>query len=97
MNIAKTLRDLRIDHDLTQQQLADLFHVERKTILRIENELFMPKVEVLITYSRFFNISLDYICGLIDTPRTLDGSPYQIKNHINIGNISGGNNKFDIH
>lgn len=102
MITAKILRDLRIDNDLSQKQLADLFHVDKQTILRIENSKYMPKVDVLKMYAKYFNVSLDYLCGLVNTPRSLDGSPYSTKrvnqiNNIHIGDISGGNNKFEIH
>ena len=87
---------------MSQQELANYFRVDRKTILRIENSKYMPKVDVLKMYAKYFNISLDYLCGLINVPRSLDGSPYSAKktnqiNNIHISDISGGNNKFEIH
>ena len=102
MITAKILRDLRIDNDLSQKQLADLFHVDKQTILRVENSHFSPKVDLLKMYALHFNISLDYLCGLTDIPRSLDGFPYPnniIKqvNNVHIGDISGGNNNFEIH
>lgn len=96
MSMAKILRDLREDNDLTQQELADIFHVDRKTILRIEKGHFYPKVDVLMSYSKYFNLSMDYLSGLISTPRTLDGSPYKVSKKITVG-IFGGNNDIEIH
>ena len=94
---AKILRDLRIDNDLSQKQLADLFHVDKQTILRVENSRFSPKVDLLKMYALHFNVSLDYLAGLTNTPRTLDGTPYRISKNITVGNISGGQNNIEIH
>lgn len=97
MITAKILRDLRIDNDLSQKQLADLFHVDKQTILRVENSHFSPKVDLLKMYALHFNVSLDYLAGLTNTPRTLDGTPYRISKNITVGNISGGQNNIEIH
>lgn len=32
-----------------------------------------------ITLARHYNVSLDYLAGLTDTPRTIAGDPYQVK------------------
>ena len=46
-----------------------------------------------ITLARYYNISLDYLAGLTDKPRTLDGKPYNVKN---MTQINGNNNKINI-
>lgn len=103
MNISKILYDLRTDNDISIKELAEKFNIDRKTIWRIETKRFEPKIDTLIMYAKFFNVSLDYICGLTETRRTLDGRPYTIKNMTQINgnnnkvtNIKGNNNKINI-
>lgn len=93
MSIPKKLKDLREDKDLTQDELAKEFKIDRKTISRMEREKYQPKTETLIMYAKFFNVSLDYICELTNTPRTIDGKPYSIKN---MTQINGNNNNIKI-
>lgn len=93
MDISKILYNLRNDNDISIKELANIFNIDRKTIWRIETERYMPKIEVLIMYAKFFNVSLDYICGLTNNPKTIDGKPYNVKN---MTQINGNNNKINI-
>ena len=38
------VRELRLQHDLTQQQLADMVHVTARTILSIEKGQYSPSL-----------------------------------------------------
>lgn len=101
MSISKILRDLREDNDITKDELAERFGIDRKTIWRIETEQYEPKVQVLIMYAKFFNVSLDYICGLTNQPKTLDGSIYNAQNinngaKQNITTINGDHHNITI-
>ena len=62
------LSELRKDKGYTQQQLAELLSVSKYTISSYENEKTSPDVRSLIFIAKLFNISLDYLMGLIDTP-----------------------------
>ncbi|MBO0440659.1 hypothetical protein DOK67_0001979 [Enterococcus sp. DIV0212c] len=61
MDIGKLLRERREQKNLTQQQLADAFHVTRQTVSRWENEQSYPNIDTLVELSFFFDFSLDEI------------------------------------
>ncbi|MCL2447290.1 MAG: helix-turn-helix domain-containing protein [Oscillospiraceae bacterium] len=63
------IRDLRIDADLTQQNIADLLHVEQHTYSRYETGALRYSLETIITLARFYNTSVDYLLGLTDEKR----------------------------
>ena len=62
------LSELRKDKGYTQQPLAELLSVSKYTISSYENEKTSPDDRSLIFIAKLFNISLDYLMGLIDTP-----------------------------
>jgi DNA-binding XRE family transcriptional regulator len=59
------LRQLREAHDLSQQELADLADLAKKTIQRIENGNATSTFDVMISLARGFNITIE---ELIDFP-----------------------------
>lgn len=68
------LQDLRIDHDLRQQDVADILCCQRNVYRRYEcGEREIP-VWALITLSEYYHVSVDYLLGITDnkipyTPR----------------------------
>lgn len=52
--------EIRKEHGLTQQELADKLYVDKRTISRIENGTYLT-LENLIRISTVFGVSLDYI------------------------------------
>ena len=65
------LKDLREDHDLTQQDIADLLQTTREQISKYETGKQMMGIDKYIKLARYYNISLDYLTGMIDTPKKL--------------------------
>lgn len=59
----KRIRDLRIDRDLTQQQIAQLLNISQATYSRYENGNLDVPSSVLIKLANFYNVSVDYILG----------------------------------
>ena len=88
------IRSIREDQDKTQEEVAKALKISRATYNRIEKEHFKAKFEDMIELAKYWNVSLDYIAGLTDTPRSLDGGPCSVKSYtINQkGNIT---NHFD--
>ena len=68
--IYKRIRDLREDNDLTQQNIADELHINRRTYAAYENGINSMTPETLIKIADFYNVSVDYLLGRtdIDTP-----------------------------
>ncbi len=62
------LRDLREDHDMTQKELAALLHISQNTYSQYENGVRQLPIDVLISLSRIYNVSTDYILELTGNP-----------------------------
>lgn len=59
--IGNRLKSLRVEHDLSQRQLANEMGVSNATISRIEMGERRPDTKTLITYSEYFGVSTDWI------------------------------------
>lgn len=60
------LHDLRIDHDLRQQDVADLLCCQRNVYRRYEcGEREIP-VWALMTLAEYYHVSVDYLLGITD-------------------------------
>ena len=72
------LQDLRVDHDLRQQDVADILCCQRNVYRRYEcGEREIP-TWVLVKLSDYYHVSIDYLLGLTDEKK-----PYQrpMKDH----------------
>ena len=58
------LRELREDHDLTQQQIATLLQTTQQVYSRYENGVNEMPLRHLVTLCRFYHVSADEILGL---------------------------------
>ena len=57
------LEDLRVDHDLTQRQIADILGCQREVYRRYEKGTRTIPVEFLIKLADYYKVSIDYIVG----------------------------------
>ena len=65
------LKDLREDHDLEQKDVAKILGISQQYYSRYERgEVDLP-IRHYITLAKYYNISLDYLVGLINTPKKL--------------------------
>ena len=62
----KRLHDLRIDHDLTQQQIADFLICNRRVYSRYERGEREIPCSMVIKLAKFYGATTDYIFGLTD-------------------------------
>ncbi|MGN0341362.1 MAG: helix-turn-helix domain-containing protein [Roseburia sp.] len=58
------LTDLRQDHDLTQQDVADILHCKREVYRRYEKGIREIPVSYAIILAQYYQVSLDYLLGL---------------------------------
>lgn len=58
------IKDLRIDHDKNQKEIAELCGVSDTTMQKYEYGQSEPKISTLITMAKFYKTSIDYIAGL---------------------------------
>ena len=71
MNHYQRLKDIREDHDVDQKEIAELLKTTQQQISKYETGKQMMGIDKYIVLAKHFNISLDYLTGLIDTPRPL--------------------------
>lgn len=67
------LKTLRLSHNLSQVQLAAELHVSKQTVSNWENNNILPSIAMLITISRFFSVSTDFLLE-IDSLRYIEVS-----------------------
>lgn len=65
--LVERLRNLRKEHDFTQQEIADLLGIKRTTYTMYENGKNTPDMNILAKLSKIYHVSTDYILGLDDT------------------------------
>ena len=70
MDYRRRLRDIREDRDLTQTEVGRLLDKSQQGYNHIEAGRAELKMEDLAKLCRFYDISADYILGLIDKPRS---------------------------
>ncbi len=66
MKYNERIRDIREDHTLTQQKVADLLHVGQRTYADYESGKTRIPVDSLLILARHYNVSMDYITGASD-------------------------------
>ena len=62
--VFKRLYELRVDNDLTQQQVADYLLCNRQVYARYEKGIREIPVSMLIKLTKLYNVSADYILAL---------------------------------
>ena len=64
ISFGERLKELRIDRNIGQIELAKTLSVSKGIISLWENNLREPKLSNLILLAQFFNVSIDYLAGL---------------------------------
>ncbi len=68
MKYWERIRALREDKDYTQSEIAALLKVGQRTYCDYEKGKTRIPVDRLIILAQIYNVSMDYICGVSDTP-----------------------------
>lgn len=71
MDYRRRMREIREDKDLTQAKIGELLQKSQQGYNHIEAGRAELKIEDLAKLCEFYNISADYIIGLIDEPKPL--------------------------
>ena len=61
------LKQLRLDHKLTQSDLADILGIKPTAISNYESQRNEPSFDKLVMLSEYFEVSCDYLLGLTDS------------------------------
>ena len=65
------IRNLRIDNDYTQKQIAEYLNVRQNTYSQYELGILNYPIEVILKLADFYGVSVDYLLG-----RTSRKEPY---------------------
>lgn len=71
MHNYQRLKDLREDSEKTQNDISEILKISRQHYSMYERGERELPMHHFITLARYYNVSLDYLAGLIDTPRKL--------------------------
>ncbi len=66
MRYNERIRQIREDHTLTQQKVADLLHIGQRTYADYESGKTRIPVDSLLILAKFYDVSMDYITGASD-------------------------------
>ena len=72
MNIGQRLKDIRETNDKSQAEIAAVLGTSQSYYAQYENGKRAIPFERVIALARYYNVSLDYIAGIIDTPRKIN-------------------------
>ncbi|MBQ7828039.1 MAG: helix-turn-helix transcriptional regulator [Clostridia bacterium] len=65
------LKDLREDSDKKQEEIAAVLNITRQQYQLYESGKRELPMHHFIVLARYYNVSLDYLAGLVDTPKKL--------------------------
>lgn len=87
----QNLREVREEHDKSQEQIAKLLQTSRQQYARWESGSWQMPIEHYKTLAVYYNVSLDYLSGLTNAYLKLDDSLSRVKNNITITQNGNGN------
>ena len=62
--LSQHLREIRIEHNLTQKNIADVLGVDRTTYTYYETGATTPSPDTLYKLSRIYNVTVGYLMGV---------------------------------
>lgn len=71
MYIYQRLKDTREDLDKKQEDIALVLHITRQQYQLYESGKREMPMHHFVTLAKYYNVSLDYLAGLVDTPKKL--------------------------
>ena len=77
--MGEKIKLLRTAAGLTQEQLAEIIGITSKSIQRYENDKFKPDVYILARLVAYFDVSADYLLGLIGYQKQRKEETFKIR------------------
>ena len=71
LNSYQRIKEIRELRNINQKDIADLLQTTQQQISKYEKGIQKMSFERYIVLAQFYNVSLDYFAGLIDTPKPL--------------------------
>ncbi len=64
MAVKNKIKELRVQHEITQVQMAKDLQVTRQTIVAIENNHYNPSLELALKIAHYFDLKMEDIFTL---------------------------------
>ena len=64
MTFGQTIKSLRREANMTQENLAELLSISPQAISRWETDVAMPDISLLPPLANLFNVTTDYLLGM---------------------------------
>ena len=71
--IENRIRELQKNHSMSQEALGAIINTTQQTVSKMEKSTFAISTDLLINMSYYFNVTTDYILGISDIKRDLNG------------------------
>ena len=71
MYIYQRLKDVREDADKKQEDIAFVLNITRQQYQLYESGKREMPMHHFVALAKYYNVSLDYLAGLVDTPKKL--------------------------
>ena len=71
MEYKNRLKDVREYKKLSQSDIAALLETTQEQISKYETGKQLMGIDKYMKLSVYYNVSIDYLCGLLDTPKKL--------------------------
>ena len=71
MYVYQRLKDTREDLDKKQEDIAQVLNITRQQYQLYESGKREMPMHHFITLAKYYNVSLDYLAGLVDKPKKL--------------------------
>ena len=66
MEYYERIKFLRQKNNMSQEDLSELLGIGQQTLSQYEKNKRKLPIDLLISYSKIFNVSIDYIMGITD-------------------------------
>lgn len=63
---SERIKELRLEHGLTQEQLGQIIGVKNFSIYSYEKGRTCPEMKGLVALADYFDVSMDYLAGRTD-------------------------------
>jgi len=73
------LKRLRINKDMTQQDFAEHFDLNKSSISKYEKDKNLPENQLLMEIADYFNVSVDYLLCRTNNPTSLNDAKLKLE------------------
>ena len=73
-NLGQRLQDIRNDRDKSQKEIAEILQIPTSAYGKYERGINMMGVDKYIKLAKYYELSLDYLLGIITYPKPISRS-----------------------